>query len=202
MKTPFKILIALIATLFIVFITMQPRVTAQDSTIGTSQVYTYAGVPTNGTTEIVTLTFPAGTAAGTFTLTPAGSRTSPTIAWSTSSTAIVANVSAGLQALTAVGTNGCTVAAGTFVNAVGSGSVVITMAGKNAKRNFPDFTINAAGMTGTGTASTIATGTAGVEATYRNANPGQLLIDTVTPDLYINDSTSAVNGPTWTKVSP
>jgi hypothetical protein len=170
---------------------------AQDSTIKSWPVRAYAGVPGNGTSEIDTLTIAASTSGGTFTITIANGRTSAAISWSATNATLVANVDAALEAMTEIGTGGVTTAVGTMT--AGIGTITITFAGKNARMDFPDLTITSS-LTG-GAAGTLTTTTAGVAATYRDAPTGTLLVDTVTPDLYINDSVTA-NAPTWTKVSP
>lgn len=175
---------------------------AQDSTISSSQVYRYAGVPSSGTSEIDTLTIQSSTSGGTFTIAVADGRTTAAIAWSGTNATLVANVDAALESLNVIGTGGVTTAVGSMT--AGIGTITITMAGKNAKRDMPALSIGTNSLTG-GAAPTLTTTTAGVAATFRNARPGELLVDTVTPDLYINDATTggdAGPGPTWTKVSP
>lgn len=171
---------------------------AQDSTIKAHQVMEYNGVPSGGTSEIDTLTIQASTSGGTFTIAVAGARTSQPITWSATNATLVANVDAALEALPTIGTGGVTTAVGTMT--AGIGTITITMTGKNAKRDMPALSIGTNSLTG-GTAPTLTTTTAGVDATFRDAKTGQLLVDTLTPDLYINDSVTA-GAPTWTKVSP
>lgn len=195
MKT--KIILSLLSVLAIYYGLFS--VVAQDSTIKAMPVYSYAGIPSNGTNEVDTLTIQSLTSGGSFTLGITGSRSTPAIVWSSSTGTIIANVSNALKGLNSVGTDGVNVAAGTLAS--GTGTILIEFIGKNAKRDFPLLTIASNALTG-GAAPTVTTGTAGVEATFRTALTGQLLIDTVTPDLYINDSVSPVNGPIWTKVSP
>lgn len=177
---------------------------AQDSTIKSAEIYRYAGVPSSGTSEIDTLTIQSGTASGTFTIAVAGSRTSAQIAWSATNATLVANVDAALESLPTIGTGGVTAAVGTMT--AGIGTITITFTGKNAKRDMPALTVGtdtliASTPTPNPSDATITTTTPGVEATFRTAEPGTLLVDTVTPDLYINDGT-VVGNPTWTKVSP
>lgn len=172
---------------------------SQDLTgVKTAAVYTTAGVPANGTSEIQTLTINASTSGGTFTLTVANGRTTAPITWSATNTTLIANVDNALEALSAVGTGGVTTAAGTLT--AGIGTITLTFTGKNARQDFPALSVSNNLITG-GTIPTIATTTAGVEGTFRNAPTGALLVDLVTPDLYINDSLTA-GSPTWTKVSP
>lgn len=169
---------------------------AQDNTIKSAQVYQYAGVPSNGTTELDTITIAASTSGGSFTITVAGGRTTGAIAWSATDATLVAAVDAALEALPNIGTGGVSVSDGLTA---GIGTMVITFLGKNARMDFPLLTITSS-LTG-GAAGTLTTTTPGVNATYREAPTGALLVDSVTPDLYINDSTTLFS-PTWTKVSP
>ena len=168
----------------------------QGAEIKSHQVYEYAGVPSNGTSEADTITIAASTSGGTFTITIAGGRTTAPITWSATDATLIADVDAKLEALTQIGVGGVSVSDGLTS---GIGTMVVTFTGKNAKRDMPALTITSS-LTG-GAAGTLTTTTPGVEATYREAKTGQLLVDTVTPDLYINDSTTA-GSPTWTKVSP
>lgn len=195
MKSKFDFSTWLAAVLLLLFV-LAPLAQAQ---IGSMTVSTYAGVPSGGTSEIDTLTIQTSTSGGTFTLTIANGRTTAPITWSATNATLVANVDAALEALPQIGVGGVTTAVGTMT--AGIGTITITFAGKNAKLDFPLLTLTNNLITG-GATPTITTTTPGVLATLRNAVPGQLLVDTVTPDLYINDSTSQVNGPTWTKVSP
>lgn len=157
-----------------------------------------AGVPSSGTNEIDTLTIAASTDGGTFKIAVANGRTTAAISWSATNATLVANVDAALELLPNIGTGGVTTAVGTMT--AGIGTITITFTGKNAKTDFPLLSITANAITG-GTTPTITTTTPGVAATFRDAPTGGLLVDTVTPDLYINDSTTA-QSPTWTKVSP
>lgn len=169
---------------------------AQDSTVKSHAVYEFAGVPSNGTSEADTITIAASTSGGTFTITIAGGRTSRAITWSATDATLIADVDAALEEMTQIGVGGVSVSDGLTA---GIGTMVVTFTGKNAKRDMPALTINSS-LTG-GAAGTLTTTTAGVEATFRTAKTGQLLVDSTTPDLYINDSTTA-GSPTWTKVSP
>lgn len=176
----------------------------QGADVKSHAVYEYAGVPSNGTSEIDTLTIQSGTASGTFTITIAGGRTTAPITWSATNATLVANVDAALEAMTQIGTGGVTTAVGSMT--AGIGTITITFTGKNAKRDMPALsvgtdTLSASTPTPNPSDATITTTTPGVEATFRDAKTGQLLVDTVTPDLYLNDSTTP-GSPTWTKVSP
>lgn len=187
-----------ILSLLLVTALLALPVFAQDATVKSSPHYEFAGIPSNGTSEIDTLTIQASTTSGTFTLTVAGGRTTAPITWSATNATLVANVDAALEALNVVGTAGVTTAVGSMT--AGIGTITVTFTGKNAKMDFPLLSIGTNSLVG-GAAPTITTTTAGVAATFREARTGALLVDTVTPDLYINDSTTAFS-PTWTKVSP
>ena len=171
---------------------------AQSPAIKTVSVYSYAGIPSAGTSEVSTITIGGTPTAGTFTLTVAGGRTTGPITWSSTNATLVANIDAALEALSNVGTGGVTTAVGSMTS--GIGTITLTFTGKNAKTDFPAIS-GTSSLTGTSPTLAVATTTPGVEATFRNAPTGQLLVDTVTPDLYINDSTTLYS-PTWTKVSP
>lgn len=171
---------------------------AQDPTVKTVPVYAYAGVPGAGTNEVDTLTIQSSTSGGTFTIAVANGRTTGPISWSATNATLVANVDAALEALSNIGSGGVTTAVGTMT--AGIGTITITFTGKNANTDFPALSIGTNSLTG-GAAPTLTTTTPGVAATFRTAPTGALLVDTSTPDLYINDSVTA-NSPTWTKVSP
>jgi hypothetical protein len=172
---------------------------AQDATTSDMQVYQFAGVPSNGTSEIDTLTIATGVTAGTFTIAVTGGRTTNAITWSATNATLVANVDAALENLNVVGVGGVTTAVGTMT--AGIGTITLTFTGKNAKMDFPALTIASNNLTGAGTpppsAVTLTTTTPGVDATCRTCKTGQLLVDNVTPSLYINTGTQG--NPTWTK---
>lgn len=169
---------------------------AQDATLPTATVLSYAGAPASGTSEIDTLTIQSGTSAGTFTITVAGGRTTTPITWSATDATLVASVDAALEALSVIGTGGVTTAAGTLSS--GIGTITITFTGKNAKMDFPLLSIGTNSLTG-GTAPTLTTTTAGVAATYQAAPTGQLITDVTNGKLYQNTSGTA-NSPTWTVI--
>lgn len=166
---------------------------AQDATIASAEVYTYAGVPSSGTSEIDTITL-TGTG-GSFTITVSGGRTTAAINHSATTGTMVSNIDTALENLSAIGTGGVTTAAGSLTS--GTGTVTVTFAGKNAKKDMPALTVTSSLTTGS---AAIATTTAGVDATFREARPGTILIDTVTPDAYVNTSTTAFS-PTWKQLS-
>ena len=153
----------LLSTLAIAAFALMPfAARAQDSTIKTTSVYSHAGAPVNGTSEIDTLTIQSGTSAGTFTITIANGRTTTPISWTATDATLVSRVDAALEALSEIGTGGVTTAAGSLSS--GIGTITVTMAGKNARQDFPLLSIGTNSLTG-GAAPTLTTTTAGVAAT-------------------------------------
>ena len=156
-----------------------------------------AGSPVNGTDEVQTLTYAgvdAVATAGTFKINYAGHKTTD-LAYNISA----ANMQTALRLLPSIGSTGVGVSL-----AAGPPRVyTLTFAGTLAKKALPAVTIEDNTMTANGGGAvtiTVAEGTPGVTATGLGAPKGALLVDTSTPDLYINDGTAAA--PTWTKVSP
>lgn len=166
---------------------------AQDNTIKTTEVYTYAGVPANGTDELNTITIGGTPTAGSFTITVAGSRTTAAITWSATNATLLANVDAALEALSVIGTGGVTTADSTLSS--GIGAFTVTLAGKNARQDFPAMSVTSS-LTGTSPTLAIANTTPGVAATWGAAPTGALLEDTTNGELYQNISTTA-NSPNW-----
>lgn len=165
---------------------------------GTLGILTNAGSPSNGTDEVQTLTYAGGdpvATAGTFKIVFDGYRTTD-LAYNITN----ANMQAALRLLPSIGSAGVTVTVAAGPPRVYS----VTFGGTNmAKKAQPLMTIEDNTMTANGGGAvtiTVAEGTPGVTATGLGAAKGALLVDTSTPDLYINDGTAAA--PTWTKVSP
>lgn len=153
----------------------------------------FAGAPSNGTSQVFTLTFGSGTSAGNFKLRFDGYTTGD-IAWSSTNATLVANIDAALGALSSVsGAGNVTTAVGTMTSGVGT--ITVTAAGDLAAKALPAMSV--ATQTTGGTLS-IATSTAGVDATLRGSAKGTLVIDTTNGILYINTGTAVA--PTWTKV--
>lgn len=167
---------------------------AQSSAVKTVSVYAYAGAPVATVTEIDTLTLGGTPTGGTFTISIANGRTSAPITWSATNATLVANVQAALVAMDQIGAGGCTVAVGTAT--AGIGTFTITFAGKNLGVDFPALSATSS-LTGTSPTAAIATTTPGAAGTFRNAPPGTILIDSLTPGLYVNSS-ATLNAPTWT----
>lgn len=189
-----KLCLAAICTVALAFTTF-----AQGPGLTAAGVVRYAGVPSNGTNQIDTLTFGGTITGGTFTISAPGLRTSSAIAWSSTNATLVANIDAALEGLNWIGTGGVTTAVGTMTS--GIGTITLAFTGTNAKSaSVPVLSVTSS-LTGTSPTVAVAITTPGVAATFKDARTGELLVDTVTPDLYINDSTTA-GAPTWTKVSP
>jgi len=166
---------------------------AQDSTVKTVSLYEYAGVPANGTSEVDTLTIQTSTSAGTFTIAVAGGRTTAPITWSATDATLIADIDAKLEALSVIGSGGVVVSAGTGTS--GIGTYLITMAGKNARKDMPALSIGTNSLTG-GAAPTLTTTTAGVAATWGDAPIGTLVKDSTNGELYQNISTTK-DSPNW-----
>jgi hypothetical protein len=157
-----------------------------------------AGAPVNGTDEVQLITYTATTGtnvadSGTFTITFDG-YTTTALAFGASA----ATVQAALRLLPSIGPAGVTVGV-----AAGPPRVyTVTFGGTNmAKKAQPMMTTTSALLQGAHVVNAVVSeDTAGVTATCLGAPKGALLVDTTTPDLYINDGTPAA--PTWTKVSP
>jgi hypothetical protein len=161
-----------------------------------SQIQTFAGVPGAGTDEVQTITFGGTPTGGTFTLTFMGFTTAA-ITWSATNATLVANVDAALEALPNIGTGGVVVAVGTMT--AGIGTLTATFSGGNlSKKLLSVMTANAASLTGTNPTVTVAQTTPGVDAAFRGAGKGQLVVDVTNGVLYINAGTAL--SPTWTKV--
>lgn len=178
---------------FITLLALSVSAFAQDSTIKTKSVYGYAGAPSNGTSEIDTLTIQTSTSAGTFTISVTNSRPTAAITWSATDATLIANIQAALVAHPVIGTGGAVVTAGTGTS--GIGTYLITLGGKNGRQDFPALSIGTNALTG-GTAPTLTTTTAGVAGTFTNALTGALLEDTTNGELYQNISAVA-GSPNW-----
>jgi hypothetical protein len=163
---------------------------------GGRQALYNAGAPVAGTDEVQTITIGGTPTGGTFTLTFGGFTTAP-IPWSATNATLLASIDAALEALPNIGAGGVATAAGTLT--AGIGTITVTFNGANlAKRAWTVMTANAAALTGTAPTVAVARTTPGVDATYRNAAPGQLLTDTTNSKVYVQ--TGVAGAPTWTVV--
>jgi hypothetical protein len=151
--------------------------------------------PTNGTSEIETLTIGGTPTGGTFKLAFEGFTTA-SITWSATNATLLANINTALQALPSFGGATITATAGTLT--AGIGTVTLTFSGNRGKQAISNK-ISVAENSLTGTSPTLATSvtTPGVSATKRGSAAGTLLVETVTPKLYKNTGTGIA--PTWTQ---
>lgn len=154
-----------------------------------------AGAPVGGTSEVQTLTIGGTPTGGTFKIGYDG-HISGAITWTATDATLVANIDAALEAMPNIGTGGVVTAAGTVSS--GIGTITITGGGNLAKRAIALMTIADNSLTGTSPTLAIAETTPGVDATFREASLGALLVDTTNKKVYTNTGT-ALN-PTWTVV--
>lgn len=161
---------------------------------GVSRGYSVTGAPTNGTSEVQTITIGGTPTGGTFTLAYEGFTTAA-ITWSATNATLVANIDAALEALPSIGTGGVTTAVGTAV--AGIGTITVTFAGNLANKAVPTITVVNNSMTGTTPTIAVAETTPGVAPSGYGAAPGALMVrDNGT--VYVNTGTQAA--PTWTVV--
>lgn len=151
-----------------------------------------AGVPSDGTTEVQTLTIGGTPTGGTFTLSYKGFTTTP-ISWTATDATLISDVDAALEALPSIGTGGITAADGTLTS--GIGTITLTFAGNHVKLAVDLITADGALLTGTAPTAVVTETTAGVTATHRGCPKGALCIDTTNGDLYQNSGTALA--PTW-----
>lgn len=150
-----------------------------------------SGAPSDGTSEIQTLTIGGTPTGGTFTLTYEGFTTAP-ITWTATDATLIAAVDAALEALPTIGTGGITAADGTLTS--GIGTITLTFAGNLGKANVPLIT-SASSLTGTSPTLAVATTTAGVDASGRGMPNGSTYYDTASGVSYVNTGTALA--PTW-----
>lgn len=157
--------------------------------------YAFAGTPGAGTSEVQTLTIGGTPTSGTFKLAFDG-QTTAEITWSSTNNTLRDNVDAALEALTNIGTGGVTVAVGTMTS--GIGTLTITFAGNLAKKVVNLITVALNSLVGTDPTVAVEETTPGVDADFRGASKGALVVDVTNGILYINTGTALA--PTWTKV--
>ena len=157
--------------------------------------YENAGVPGAGTTEVQTLTIGGTPTGGTFKLAFDGQTTGP-IAWSATNNTLRDNVDAALEALANIGTGGITTAVGTMT--AGIGTLTLTFAGDLVKKAVNLISVADNSLTGSAPTLAVAETTPGVDADFRGAKKGALVVDTTNGKLYINTGTALA--PTWTVV--
>jgi hypothetical protein len=153
-----------------------------------------AGAPSAGTSEVQTLTLGGTPTGGTFKLAFQG-QTTAAITWTATDATLVSNIDAALEALPTIGTGNVTTAAGTVSS--GIGTITLTFAGNLGKMVVPLITVASNDLTGTSPTLAIAETTPGVDASFRGAPKGALLIREDTGVLHSNTGTAGL-APTWT----
>jgi hypothetical protein len=154
-----------------------------------------AGAPSNGTSEVQTLTVGGTPAvADTFKLTFDG-YTTAAITWSGTNGTLVSNIDAALELLPNIGTGGMTTAVGTMT--AGVGTITLTFAGNNAAKAVPTITVSNVVTTGSMTVA-VAETTPGVDATFRLAPKGTLYLDSTNAITYQQGGTPPAQS--WGKV--
>lgn len=155
-----------------------------------------SGAPASGTSEVQTLTIGGTPTGGTFQLRFEG-LTTAAISWSATNATLIAAIDAALEALPSIGTGNIATAAGTLT--AGIGTITLTFGGALAKKEVSTIAVANNSLTGTSPTLAVAETTPGVDAGYRGAATGSLLVDSSTGKLYSNTSTTA-GSPTWTVV--
>lgn len=181
-------------TLLLTLALFIPSAWAQDGLQANATPLLNAGAPSNGTSEVQTLTIGGTPTAGTFTITYDGFTTAA-ITWSATDATLVSNIQAALNALPNLEDGEVTVADATLTS--GIGTATLTFGGNRAKLAV-NLMVATSSLTGTSPTAAITETTAGVTATGRGAAKGRLLIDTTNAKLYINTGTAL--SPTWTVV--
>ena len=151
------------------------------------------GAPTNGTTEVQTLTIGGTPEGGMFELAFEGQVTAP-ITWSATDNTLLASINTALRALATIGASGLTATAGTLSS--GIGTVTLTFGGNLVKLVVPTISVALNSLTGTSPTLAVAETTPGVTATERGAGIGALLINISNGAVYSNAGTSLA--PDWT----
>jgi hypothetical protein len=154
--------------------------------------YLSAGAPSAGTSEVQTLTIGGTPTGGTFQMGFEGRNTGD-ITWSATNATLLSNMNTALDA--AFGASSIVATAGTLT--AGIGTVTLTFGANYARRAVPTMTIAQNALTGTSPTLAVAETTPGVDATYRGAGVGSVLLDTTNALHYVNTGTSLQ--PTWTK---
>jgi hypothetical protein len=142
-----------------------------------------SGVPTNGTSEVQTLTIGSGATGGTFRLSFEGAKT-PNIEWSSTNTTLISNIQTALRALPTIGEAGVTVSEATMTSGIGTATIAF---GGNRSRLAVE-TIGVLENKLEGSASlAVSKSTPGVDASKRGAARGAQLINRATGISYRNE---------------
>lgn len=159
---------------------------------GTYRPVVISGAPTAGTNEVQTLTIGGTPTSGTFRLALEG-RSTAAITWSATNGTLLSNMNTAFDA--AFGTASIVATAGTLT--AGIGTVTLTFGAAYARRVVPTMTVAENALVGTSPTLAVAETTPGVDASYRGAATGSMLIRADTGILHQNTSTTA-GAPTWT----
>jgi hypothetical protein len=150
-----------------------------------------SGAPVAGTNEVQTLTIGGTPTAGTFILTLEG-RNTASITWSNVNATLLSAINTATDA--AFGTGSVVASAGSLT--AGIGTVLLTFGAAYQRRAVATMSATSA-LTGTSPTLAIAETTPGVDATYRGASTGSMVVNTANGTLFVNTSTTA-GAPTWT----
>jgi hypothetical protein len=156
----------------------------------------YAGAPTNGTSEVQTLTIGGTPTGGTFKLSFEGF-VSAAITWSATNATLLANINTALRAMPNLGASEITAADVSLT--AGIGALSLTFGGVRGKQAIGElFAVHTNALTGTSPTLVVTETTPGVDATQRGVAGGSILVDTTNKKAYINTGTATA--PTWTVV--
>lgn len=155
---------------------------------------TNAGAPSNGTSEVQTITIGGTPTAGSLQVGLDGGTLSAAINWTATDATLISDIQTALDGL--LGAGNTLVAAGTLSS--GIGTITVTYQGDLAALNVPQLQVVSA-LTGSSPTLAISTTTAGVTATHRGAPAGTECQDMTNGDVYINQGTAVA--PDWAKVT-
>lgn len=150
------------------------------------------GAPSNGVSEVQTLTIGGTPTGGAFKLTFDGQVTGD-ITWSATDATLVGNIDAALEALSNIGAGDVTCADSTLTG--GIGNVTITFGGNLRNLDVPLIQLEESTLEGTDPTIAIVETTPGVTATARIAAAGATLLDAVNGKKYVNLGASLA--PVW-----
>jgi len=119
------------------------------------------------------------------------------IEWSSTNASLLANIDAALEALPSLGTGNVQAAEGDITSGVGT--ITLTFGGGLAKKVVPLVSVEDNSLAGTDPTVEVEETTPGVNATYRGAGTGSMLVRQDTGVVYVNTS-SVAGSPTWTVI--
>jgi len=150
------------------------------------------GAPSNGTSEVQTLTIGGTPTGGAFKLVFDGQVTGD-ISWSATDATLVAAIDTALEALANIGAGDVTCADSTLTG--GIGDVTITFGANLKNLDVPLIQLEESTLEGDDPTVGIVTTTAGVTATARIAAAGATLFDVINGEKYVNLGASLA--PVW-----